>query len=122
MNSDSSTTIAELKQLLLTFRDERDWGQFHDPKNLAEAISIEASELLELFLWKSSEDIVQLLDDPEFKKHVEDEVSDVLCFALNFANAANIDVSKAINAKIDSNRSKYPVEKAKGTAKKYDQL
>jgi NTP pyrophosphatase (non-canonical NTP hydrolase) len=123
MNSDANTTVAELKELLLQFRNEREWEQFHDPKNLAEAISIEAAELLELFLWKKPEEVAQLLkSNLQFKRAVEDEFADILSFALNFANAANIDVSHAVKAKIEKNRNKYPVEKAKGTAKKYDQL
>ena len=123
MDSDSKTSIDQLKRLLLDFRDERDWKQFHDPKNLAEAISIEAAELLELFLWKSPSDVAHLLkSDAEFKNAVEDELADILSFILNFANATNIDVSRAVKSKIEKNRKKYPVEKAKGSAAKYDQL
>ena len=123
MDSDSTTSIAQLKELLLGFRDERDWKQFHDPKNLAEAISIEAAELLELFLWKSPEDAASLLaSDSNFKKAVEDEFADILCFILNLANAAEIDVSRAVHTKLELNKAKYPVEKAKGVATKYDQL
>jgi NTP pyrophosphatase (non-canonical NTP hydrolase) len=123
MDSDSKTSIEQLKKLLLDFRDERDWEQFHDPKNLAEAISIEAAELLELFLWKSPNDVTHLLkSDAKFKDAVEDELADILSFILNFANATNIDVSRAVSNKIEKNRKKYPVEKAKGSAAKYDQL
>jgi len=123
MDSDSKTSIEELKRLLLDFRDERDWEQFHDPKNLAEAISIEAAELLELFLWKSPNDITHLLkSDAKFKAAVEDELADVLSFILNFANATDIDVSRAVSNKIEKNRKKYPIEKAKGSATKYDRL
>jgi NTP pyrophosphatase (non-canonical NTP hydrolase) len=123
MDSDSKTSIEELKSLLMDFRDERDWKQFHDPKNLAEAISIEAAELLELFLWKSPNNIAHLLNsDAKFKIAVEDELADILLFVLNFANAANIDVSRAVANKIEKNRKKYPIEKAKGTAAKYDEL
>jgi NTP pyrophosphatase (non-canonical NTP hydrolase) len=123
MDSDSKTSIEQLKKLLLDFRDERDWEQFHDPKNLAEAISIEAAELLELFLWKSPNDVTHLLkSDAKFKDAVEDELADILSFILNFANATNIDVSRAVSNKIEKNRKKYPVEKAKGSATKYDQL
>ena len=123
MDSDSKTSIEQLKKLLLDFRDERDWEQFHDPKNLAEAISIEAAELLELFLWKSPNDVTHLLkSDAKFKDAVEDELADILSFILNFANATNIDVSRAVSNKIEKNRKKYPIEKAKGSATKYDQL
>jgi NTP pyrophosphatase (non-canonical NTP hydrolase) len=123
MASDSTTRIAQLKELLLKFRDERDWKQFHDPKNLAEAISIEAAELLELFLWKSPKDVAHLLkSNANFKSAVEDEFADIFCFILNFANATNIDVSYAVRTKVEKNRRKYPVDKAKGSATKYDQL
>ena len=123
MNSDTNTNISELKNLLLQFRDQRDWDQFHDPKNLAEAISIESSELLELFLWKNSEEVERLLkNDKKFRKAVEEEFADIVCFILNFANATQIEVSRAVRAKIKLNEKKYPVAKAKGRATKYDQL
>jgi len=84
--SDSDTTIHKLKQSRREFREERDWLKFHDPQNLAEAICIEASELLELFLWKNSEESKTLLhNDPCFRKSVQDELADIVCFALNFA-------------------------------------
>ena len=90
MDSDSGTTIQTLKQLLRDFRNERDWEQFHDPKNLAEAISIEAAELLELFLWKTPADVRRSIKNPAFKETVEEEVADVLCFSLSLANVAGI--------------------------------
>jgi NTP pyrophosphatase (non-canonical NTP hydrolase) len=95
MNSDSRTTIQTLKQLLRDFRDERDWEKFHDPKNLAEAISIEAAELLELFLWKTPADVRRSIADPEFKKTVEEALADVLCFSFSLANVAGIDVRES---------------------------
>jgi NTP pyrophosphatase (non-canonical NTP hydrolase) len=123
MKSDSRTTVQHLKHLLKQFRDERDWMKFHDAKNLAEAISVEASELLELFLWKSATDVANAMkSDRDLRKAVEEELADVLCFSLSFANATNIDVSRIITEKIDVNRTKYPVSKARGTATKYDKL
>jgi len=123
MYSDSETTVKALKELLVEFRDERDWSQFHDPKNLAEAISIEASELLELFLWKSPEASAQELESNEkFRKAVEEELADIFCFCLNFANAVGIDVATVVAKKIADNRRKYPTEKARGKATKYDSL
>lgn len=120
---DSSTTIAELKELLQEFRDARDWAQFHDAKNLAEALSIEAGELMELFLWKDKGAIMEKIkNDMEFKQKVEEELADIVAYALNFANATEIDVAKAVKEKIEKNGRKYPVEKAKGSAKKYDEL
>jgi dCTP diphosphatase len=120
---DSTVTIESLKQLLREFRDERDWRKFHDPKNLAEAICVEASELLELFLWKSIADVKRSMNlDPAFRKAVEDELADVLCFSLSLAEAAKIDLARAVKHKIEINRRKYPIEKAKGRANKYNRL
>jgi len=120
---DEKTTIQELKDILRKFRDDRDWKQFHDPKNLAEAISIEAGELQELFLWKDKEKIAKKLqEDEEFRKEVGEELVDVVIFCLNFANAADIDISKILKEKVEKNAKKYSVEKAKGTAAKYNKL
>jgi NTP pyrophosphatase (non-canonical NTP hydrolase) len=97
--------------------------QFHDPKNLAEAISIEASELLELFLWKQP---VQITDafkkDRKFRRAVEEELADVICFCLNLANTLGLDVSSCVWSKIAKNGKRYPVAKAKGVATKYKKL
>jgi NTP pyrophosphatase (non-canonical NTP hydrolase) len=123
MDSDSRTTIQTLKRLLREFRDERDWQRFHDPKNLAEAISVEASELLELFLWKDASDVKRSMkSDREFRKSVEEELADVLCFSLSLANVAKIDVARAVKEKVEANRLKYPVEKSRGRATKYNRL
>jgi NTP pyrophosphatase (non-canonical NTP hydrolase) len=103
-----------LTKSLLTFRDERDWAQFHNPKDLALAISIEAGELLELFLWKQAE-------EADVEK-VKDELADVFSFALLLADKYNLDVAQIVQDKIRKNAEKYPVSKAKGTAKKYDEL
>lgn len=101
-------------QALLKFRNERDWEQFHNPKDLALAINIEAGELLELFLWKEAEDAK--------KERVKEELADVFSFALLLAEKYDFDVEEIVLDKIKSNAEKYPVEKAKGTAKKYDEL
>jgi NTP pyrophosphatase (non-canonical NTP hydrolase) len=123
MNLDSSTTIQELKELLKAFRDARDWAQFHDAKNLAEAISIEAGELQELFLWKDKDMVMEKIkNDPEFRRKVEEELADIVAYALNFANATDIDLARVVKEKVEKNDRKYPVEKAKGSAKKYDEL
>lgn len=101
-------------QRLRQFRDERNWQQFHNPKDLALALSIEASELLEAFLWKAPE-----AADPE---KVKEELADVLAYALLLSDAYNFDIEKIILEKIERNEEKYPVQKAKGTAKKYNEL
>jgi NTP pyrophosphatase (non-canonical NTP hydrolase) len=104
----------EITEALIKFRNERDWEQFHNPKDLALAINIEAAELLELFLWKNAEDA-----NPE---KVKEELADVFAFAFLLAEKYGFDVKEIILEKIKKNGEKYPVEKAKGTAKKYDEL
>ena len=104
----------EITEALIKFRNERDWEQFHNPKDLALAINIEAAELLELFLWKNAEDA-----NPE---KVKEELADVLAFAFLLAEKYGFDVKEIILDKIKKNGEKYPVEKAKGTAKKYNEL
>lgn len=102
--------IARLRQ----FRDDRDWKQFHNPKDLSLALSIEAAELLELFLWKSPE-------QADVNK-VKEELADVIAYALLLADSYDLDVEKIVLEKIALNEKKYPVSKAKGTAKKYTEL
>jgi NTP pyrophosphatase (non-canonical NTP hydrolase) len=120
---DDETTIQTLKKILLAFREERDWEQFHDPKNLAEAISIEAGELQELFLWKDKDEIKKkLAEDPQYRKKIEDELADIFNYCLNFANATDIDLASASRRKMEQNRAKYPADKAKGIATKYTDL
>jgi NTP pyrophosphatase (non-canonical NTP hydrolase) len=121
--NDKNTQIQELKDLLLEFREKRDWKQFHNPKDLAAAISIEASELLELFLWKTKEEVDdEFKKNTEFKKEVEDELADVVSFCINFANSSDIDISIAVKNKIEKNSKKYPEDKARGVATKYNKL
>jgi len=99
---------------LIQFRDARDWEQFHNPKDLALAINVEAGELLEQFLWKSPEEAN--------KEKVKEELADIFAFALLLAHKYELDVKQIILEKIAANDLKYPVDKAKGTAKKYDEL
>ncbi len=106
--------IDEIIQTLLQFRNERDWEQFHNPKDLALAINVEAGELLELFLWKNAEDAN--------KEKVKEELADVFAFAFLLADKYGFDVKEIILEKIKANGEKYPVDKAKGTAKKYNEL
>jgi NTP pyrophosphatase (non-canonical NTP hydrolase) len=105
-------------QTLRAFRDERDWAQFHDSKNLAAALSIEAAELNELFLWKDVQQAEEELD----KERLKEELADVFSFALLLADKHDLDVETIVKEKIEKNRKKYPVEQAKGSAKKYDEL
>lgn len=121
-NKDAELNISSLKERLARFRDERDWMQFHKPKDLAMAISIESGELLERFLWKKQEEIDLNLQDNEKRKRVVDEFADVVITAINFANALNIDIASVVLDKIEQNDLKYPADKARGTAKKYTEL
>lgn len=107
-----------LIQLLEDFRDERDWSQFHDSKNLALALSIEAAELNELFLWKKSDQEVEAVN----KERLAEELADVFAYAYLLAAKNELDVDEIVKAKVASNARKYPVDKAKGTARKYNQL
>jgi len=104
----------EITQALLDFRDERDWAQFHNPKDLALALNIEAGELLESFLWKTSE-------QADIGK-IREELADVFAFAFLLAEECDLDVKQIVLEKIKKNALKYPVEKAKGSAKKYTEL
>ena len=106
--------IKELKEALIKFRNERDWEQFHNPKDLALAINIESSELLEEFLWKKHE-------EAKVEK-VKEELADVFAYAFLLADKYDFDVKQIVLDKIKKNGMKYPVEKSKGTAKKYNQL
>lgn len=101
-------------QKLRQFRDDRDWQQFHNPKDLAAALSIEASELLEVFLWKTPEEA-----DID---RVKEELADVLAYALLLSDSYGFDIQEIILDKIRKNEQKYPVGKAKGSAKKYTEL
>lgn len=109
--------MKELTATLVSFRNARDWAQFHDARNLALAISIEAAELNELFLWKKDVDI-QSIDS----ERIKEELADVFAYALLLAHKYNFDVNEIVLEKIRKNGEKYPVEKAKGTAKKYNEL
>ena len=106
--------IADLQKEALAFRDARDWAQFHNAKDLAAGLSIESGELLECFLWKDPKSA-----DPA---KVREEIADVLVYALLLAHETKIDLPSAIREKLAKNALKYPVEKAKGRADKYDQL
>ena len=102
---------------VLKFRDDRDWKQFHDPKDLAISISLEASELLEIFQW--SRDDVYCLDKID---KIKEELADVINYCILMADACNLDLDKIITDKIKLNAAKYPVDKAKGTSAKYNEL
>ncbi len=102
---------------ILQFRDERDWRQFHNPKDLAISISLEASELLEVFQW-SAEDV----KCTEKMDKIREELADVINYCVLMADACSLDIDEIVQAKIKRNNEKYPVELAKGSKEKYDQL
>jgi len=106
--------INNITEALLTFRNERDWEQFHNPKDLSIALSIEANELLELFLWKKPE-------EANLEK-VKEELADVFAYAFLIADKYNFNVGDIVLEKIKKNAEKYPIEKSKGIATKYDKL
>lgn len=114
MSNDRYTAVVER---LIQFRNERDWGQFHDSKNLALALSIEAAELNELFLWKKDDEVENVN-----KEKLKEELADVLAYAFLLAEKHGFDVFDIVSEKISKNGQKYPVDKAKGTAKKYNEL
>jgi dCTP diphosphatase len=120
--TDSSTTIAELKSRVLAFARERDWEQFHAPKNLSMALAAEAGELMEHFLWSTPEASRAVVNDSAKRAKIAEELADVVIYALEFANVTGIDVAAVIEAKMAANAQKYPVEKAKGRSDKYTEL
>ena len=113
------STLGDLLRDVVAFRDERDWGQFHTPKNLAAALAIEASEIQEELLWKTDKDVGDALTEPDSRQRLEDEIADVLIYALLLCDSAGVEPSSAIRAKLRKNAAKYPVDLAHGNAQKY---
>lgn len=112
--------MRDILQKIRKFRDERDWMQFHDPKNLAVSIVIEAAELLEQFQWKDEKAVKQHIR--ENKEGIADELADVAIYLAELSDNLGIDLIQAMNSKLEKNAKKYPVAKAKGVATKYDKL
>ncbi len=114
MKTDADTTVAELRQMIAAFIRERDWEQFHDPKNLSMAIATEAAELMEHFRWAKNSESRDLLQDPVRKREVAEEIADILAFLLSFANTADLDLSSGLQAKMNKNARKYPPDEYQG--------
>jgi NTP pyrophosphatase (non-canonical NTP hydrolase) len=114
------TELEEIRHLIRDFRDARDWAQFHNPKNLACSISIEANELLEHFQWKTLEESLVVTDDK--KVQIAHEIADVAIYLIELADNLGIDLVRAIREKLAQNAAKYPVSRAKGSAAKYTEL
>jgi NTP pyrophosphatase (non-canonical NTP hydrolase) len=118
----NETTLLELQNLVKEFCVERDWGQFHNIKDLSLALTVEIGELLELFMWKDVSELPSLLNDPIKKEAVEDEVADILFLLLRIAQTSDINLASSLKRKIMKNAVKYPVDKARGSNKKYNEL
>lgn len=112
--------FADLTDEIVAFRDERDWKQFHSPKNLAVSISIEAAELLELFQWSSEATLAE--DIAAREQDLQQELADVVIYALLLAHDTGVDLEGAVRNKLAQNREKYPVEKSRGVRTKYTRL
>ena len=113
-------TIQEIQEQIRKFRDERDWMQFHNPKDMAAALAIEAAELQEIFLWQTGPGIEAIAEAK--RERIEEEIADVAVYLLELADNLEVDLPKAIESKLAKNALKYPVEKAKGSNVKYTDL
>ena len=109
-------TLADILEIVREFVRERDWDQYNLPLNLAVSMSIEAGELLELFQWKTNEDVVEALKDEQFREELASEIADVLVYLLRVADTCGIDPTKAIIEKMKKNREKYPIDYWEGKA------
>lgn len=112
--------LIKIQKLIADFAIERDWEQFHNPKNLVMALIVEAAELVEIFQWKTPSEC-ESMSDKELD-NVRDEVADVIVYLLRLCDLLNIDIEKAITQKMEKNAQKYPVEKARGSSVKYNKL
>ncbi len=119
---DHKTSIHELKEKVRNFCEERDWDKFHNAKELAIGIVTEASELLEHFRFKSEEQVNEMFKNESKKQELTEEMADVLYFLVRLSQRYNIDLTTELENKIKKNNEKYPVEKAKGSNKKYNEL
>ena len=122
MDDSSRPGLDDLTRRLIAFRDARDWRPFHGLKNLMLSLNLEAAEVLELTQWKSDEEVETAAADPRFRDRLAEECADVLLYLLLICERARIDLEAAASAKIERNGVKYPVDKARGTARKYTEL
>ena len=111
---DDKTTVMELRRLVRSFVDEREWRKYHQPKNLSMSLAVETAELMEHFQWLNHSQSRRLLKNPRTRRMVADEMADVLAFLLSLANAAGIDIAASFEAKMESNRRKYPAGRVRG--------
>jgi NTP pyrophosphatase (non-canonical NTP hydrolase) len=115
--ADETMTIAQLRQAMQAFVDERDWRKFHTPKNLAMSLAIEAAEVMEHFQWLETADAIDYAADPARREAVADEIADVCCYLLSLVNALEFDLSEAVLSKLVKNARKYPAEQFRGRSK-----
>ncbi|MFV1959148.1 MAG: nucleotide pyrophosphohydrolase [Planctomycetota bacterium] len=116
------STFDEIQREAIAFRDARDWKQFHRLKDLVLGLGIEAGELAELFLWKREDEARAALSDPAFARRLADEMADVQIFLLYLAEDTGVSLPEAVRRKLLANAAKYPIEKARGSARKYTEL
>ena len=114
--------LQALTQALMTFRDARDWSQFHTLRNLIVSLNLEAAELLELTQWKNDEEIASLPEDEKRMEALQDECADILLYLLLIAEKTNFDLLRAAELKLEKNAQKYPVDKCRGSSRKYTEL
>jgi NTP pyrophosphatase (non-canonical NTP hydrolase) len=119
---DHSTTLAALKDVVRTFCEDRDWDQFHGPRDLAIGVVTEAAELLDRFRFKDDAACAALLADPAARESIEHELADTLFFILRFAQRNGIDLTVALQRKLALNAERYPIAKARGSNRKYTEL
>lgn len=119
---DATTSVDKLKALVKRFCEERDWDQFHGPKDLAIGLVTEASELLELFRFKTENEIQHLINSSEKRKLIEEELADTFYFLIRFSQRYKIDLTQSLIDKMEKNALRYPVEKSKGNNKKYNEF
>lgn len=119
--SSKALDIENIKAKLREFSNNRDWEQYHSPKNLAMALSVEVAELVEIFQW-SNDGGLKEIKDPEKKKQIEEEIADIFNYLVKFVDLMEIDLEKVSLEKISLNEKKYPVEKSKGKSDKYNKL
>jgi dCTP diphosphatase len=120
--SDAESTLQDIKDIIARFTTERDWQQFHCAKNVAMALVAEAAELMAHFRWSGHGDDAAVISDPKSLQEIRHEVADVLLLLAELANVTGIDMAQAVDEKMRINADRYPVEKSRGTARKYDRL
>lgn len=117
-----SESLDELLKAVIAFRDDRDWAQFHTPRQLCAALSIEAAELQEILLWKDDSNVLASIGEPKTQMRLSHEIADVIIYALLLSHSCGIDPTRAIHEKLEHNAAKYPINKSRGNATKYSDL